>query len=87
MDQLIQAGLSGDDVLNTRTSQIESLWDDIIAQQKNLSTLGQGKYAKIIQLITDLRPSSKEILTALGQDKAQYYLIILQNSSEKRPNG
>lgn len=86
-DQLIQAWLSWDDVLNTHTSQIELLWDDIIAQQHNLSTLWWGKYGKLIQLITDLRPTSQEILTALGKDKAQYYLVILQNSSERRPNG
>ena len=87
MDQLIQLGLSGDDILNTHTSQIESLWDDIIKEQEVLSTVGDKKYSKILTFIKDLRPSSKEVFRAIGKDQPAHYLVILQNSSEKRPNG
>ena len=87
MDQLIQLGLSGDDILNTHTSQIESLWDDIGKGQEVLSTVGDKKYSKILTFIKDLRPSSKEVFRAIGKDQPAHYLVILQNSSEKRPNG
>jgi len=45
------------------------------------------KYTTILNFISDLRPFHEEIMKFLGREQEQQYLIILQNSAEKRPNG
>lgn len=84
---IIQSALSGENVLTTQQNQIIALRDDIITHKSNLIATAGEKYTTILNFISDLRPFHEEIMKFLGKEKEQHYLIILQNSAEKRPNG
>ncbi|MEI7563766.1 MAG: hypothetical protein WCJ39_09385 [bacterium] len=40
-----------------------------------------------MNLLQDLWKHQQEVFTLLGKDESQNYLVILQNTNEKRPNG
>ncbi len=86
-DMIIQSALSGENVLTTQQNQIITLRDDIITHKSNLIATAGEKYTTILNFISDLRPFHEEIMKFLGKEQEQQYLIILQNSAEKRPNG
>jgi len=41
----------------------------------------------VMDLMSDLQNHKTELFDLLGKDKSQNYLVILQNTNEKRPNG
>lgn len=41
----------------------------------------------MIDLISDLSKYNSDIFSLLGEQEQQRYLVVLQNSAEKRPNG
>lgn len=54
---------------------------------EQLKQLGLHNYAGIIDLISDLSQYNSDIFSLLGEEGEQRYLVVLQNSAEKRPNG
>lgn len=54
---------------------------------EQLKQLGLHDYAGIIDLVSDLSQYNTDIFSLLGEQEEQRYLVVLQNSAEKRPNG
>ena len=51
-----------------------------------LKKVGFSNYDKIINLFSDLKTYQKEIFELMGKNQSYNYLVILQNTNEKRPN-
>lgn|GEM_PF-231189 len=54
---------------------------------EQLKQLGLHDYSGIIDLVSDLSQYNNDIFSLLGDTEEQRYLVVLQNSAEKRPNG
>lgn len=54
---------------------------------EQLKQLGLHSYSGIIDVISDLSKYNDDIFSLLGETEEQRYLVVLQNSAEKRPNG
>jgi len=52
-----------------------------------LKQLGLHQYSGMIDLVSDLSKYKDDIFSLLGEEGPQTYLVVLQNSAEKRPNG
>jgi hypothetical protein len=48
--------------------------------------LGLQEYAPFIDFVTKLSVHKEDLLSLLGKEKKQTYIIALQNTAEKRPN-
>jgi hypothetical protein len=79
--------MSGDNILKTKTKEIDECFTYIQSNKEYLKKLGFGNYEAIMNLIDDLQKHKDELFNLLGKDKSQNYLVILQNTNEKRPNG
>jgi len=87
LDEVIQGYLSGENLLNTKSAQIEFCRDYIKKNKNYLEKLGFARYDALMDTLSDLRAYKKELFALLGQNKPTNYLVILQNTNEKRPNG
>ncbi|MDR0608082.1 MAG: hypothetical protein LBG52_07250 [Candidatus Peribacteria bacterium] len=87
LNDVIQAYLSGDNVLQTQTNNIEELWLYITEKRDYLSTLGFKNYDALMDCIAEAYAYKEEIYALLGKDQPFNYLVLLQNGNEKRPNG
>lgn len=54
---------------------------------EQLKQLGLHSYSGIIDVISDISKYNDDIFSLLGETEEQRYLVVLQNSAEKRPNG
>lgn len=86
-NQIIHAYMSGENVLITKAKEIDEVMTYIQRNKEYLKKIWFQNYEPIINLIADLQKHKDELFDLLGQKKSQNYLVILQNTNEKRPNG
>lgn len=86
LDRLIQSYNNNENVFETQKNTIDDLWWQITNQDEKILLKDNIKYKKLFQFIDDLSPYKEELLTYLWSHVSKSYLVILQNSSEKRPN-
>lgn len=87
LDNLIRAYVAGENILVTQDSKINDLWTYVQKNKNYLKKLGFTQYEEIINLVSDLRKYKETVYDLLGKDQSYNYLVILQNTNEKRPNG
>ncbi len=87
IDELSKAYLSGENILKTKSDQLDDLIYYIQQNRSYLQHLGFKKYAYLVDMLSDFWSESAEIKQLLGVDSPQNYLVILQNTNERRPNG
>ncbi|HCB51800.1 TPA: hypothetical protein DEP21_04520 [Patescibacteria group bacterium] len=87
LDSIIKGYLNGENILITKEKEIEQTWEYTKKNKNYLKKLGFANYDKIIDLFADLRNYKSEFFNLLGKNKPYNYLVILQNTNEKRPNG
>jgi len=73
--------------LKEKAPQIEFCRDYIKKNKNYLEKLGFARYDALMDVLSDLWAYKKELFELLGSDKPVNYLVILQNTNEKRPNG
>lgn len=71
----------------TKEKEINLCWEYIEQNKEYLKKVGFSNYDKLINLFSDLKTQQKELFELLGKDQPFNYLVILQNTNEKRPNG
>jgi hypothetical protein len=79
--------MSGDNILVTKEKEIDNCLTYIQKNKEYLKKLGFGNYEAVMNLVSDLQKHKDELFDLLGKKEAQNYLVILQNTNEKRPNG
>jgi len=87
IDDLMQSYMSGDNILQSKSQEIDELLTYIQDNKDYLQKLGFANYEAVMDLMSDLQNHKTELFDLLGKDKSQNYLVILQNTNEKRPNG
>jgi hypothetical protein len=83
----MKAYIAGDNILVTKNKEIEEARGYMQANKDYLKKLGFAKYEPLMDLLDDLWKQKAQVFDLLGAKSAQNYLIILQNTNEKRPNG
>lgn len=87
IDEISKGYLSGENVLITKEDKIIETLQYIKKNQNYLKDLGFKKYGKLIDLLWTIEKNRNEISNLLGKNWEFNYLVILQNTNEKRPNG
>lgn len=86
LDNIILSLQWSKNTLDDQYTQIVSLREDINNNKESLNSISKNKYEKLIQFIIDLKAYRDEILSYLWKEQERHYLIILENTSESRPN-
>jgi len=79
--------MSGDNIFVTKEKEIDEALTYIQQNKEYLKKLGFGNYDAVMNLLTDLQKHKDELFDLLGKNESQNYLVILENTNEKRPNG
>lgn len=87
IDDISKSYMSWENVLVTKKEKILETLDYIKTNQHYLSNLWFQKYETVISLLSDLQDNWGEVSTLLWEKWEFNYLVILQNTNEKRPNG
>ncbi len=87
LDDIIQSYSKGDNVFITKEKEINTCREYIEKNKEYLKKMGFSNYDKLINFFSDLKIYQSEFFELLGKNEAFNYLIILQNTNEKRPNG
>jgi hypothetical protein len=87
LDNIIQDYLNDENVLQTKSSEIEELRTYVVHRRDYLSQLGFKNYDAVMDFLAEAYQYREEIFLLLGKDQPFNYLILLQNGNEKRPNG
>lgn len=86
LDRIIQWYLAWENILTTKEEDIDKTRKYMQENKSYLKKMGFSWYEKIIDLISDLRKYKSEFFDLMGKNKPYNYLVILQNTNEKRPN-
>lgn len=87
LDDIIQSYNKGDNIFVTKEKEINACREYIEENKEYLKKVGFSNYDKLINFFSDLKNYQKEFFELLGKNQPFNYLVILQNSNEKRPNG
>ena len=85
-DKIIKWYLSGENVLVTQKDEIQKLLWYVSENKYYLSSLWFDDYNWFFLLLSDLKDNWEEVSTLLWEKWEFNYLVILQNTNEKRPN-
>lgn len=86
IDELSASYQSGENILQTQSKKIDDLMEYIKKNKSYLQSLGFQKYEFLTELISNVWDQKQEIKELLGEKQPYNYLVILQNTNEKRPN-
>jgi len=85
-DDIIKSYLSWENILISKKQEIKELLSYVDKNKYHLSSLWFDNYDSFISLLSDLNENWDEVSTLLGEKWEFNYLVILQNTNEKRPN-
>jgi len=87
LDDIVEGYINEENILSEKTDEIEQVREYIYKNRSYLARLGFDNYNDIMDFLADTWKYKDELFVLLGKDQPQNYLVILQNSNEKRPNG
>jgi hypothetical protein len=87
LDGIIQEYLRGENVLQTKATEIEEVRNYVVTHRDYLSQLGFKNYDALMDFLAEVYQYREELFLLLGKNQPFNYLILLQNGNEKRPNG
>lgn len=87
LDDIVQSYNKGENIFNTKEKEIDTCRKYIEENKEYLKKIGFSNYDKLINFISDTRKYRQELFELLGKNQSFNYLVILQNTNEKRPNG
>lgn len=86
LDNVVQDYIKWNNVLISREENIDEMRLYIKTHKNYLRKLWFSNYDYLMDFISKARNYKQEIFTLLGKDKPFNYLVLLQNTNEKRPN-
>ncbi len=86
LDDIVQSYVKWDNIFVTKEKEINTCREYIEKNKEYLKKVGFSNYDKIINLFSDLKTYQKEIFELMGKNQSYNYIVILQNTNEKRPN-
>ena len=86
IDSIIQSYLKNENIFETQKDTINRLREQIVTQTETLLKDNE-QYSRLSYFLKDTYRYKDELLLYMGANVPKSYLVILQNSSERRPNG
>jgi len=86
-DKIFQSYLSGDNVFLNNEDQLDEIREYVKNNKSYLAKLWFSNYDSVMDFLGEMYVHKQEIFSLLWQESEQNYLVILQNTNEKRPNG
>lgn len=86
LDKISKWYAKWENIFVTREKELDYCLDYIKNNKDYLKKLWFSNYSELIDLISDLRWNKSELFNLLWKEKAYNYLVVLQNTNEKRPN-
>jgi len=87
LNDIVQDYTKGKNILKTKSQSIEDVRIYAKKNKEYLKKLWFSNYENFILFLSNLRTHKPELFELLGQEQEFNYLVILQNTNEKRPNG
>jgi len=87
IDDIIKSYASWDNIFLTQQTQIDESRTYLRQNKHYLQKLGFSHYETLISFLAQLQQHKEELFSLLWKDETFNYLVILQNTNEKRPNG
>jgi hypothetical protein len=87
LDKIVQSYTAGENIFISKEKEIDFCREYIQKNKEYLKRVGFSNYDELINLFADLKKYEKELFDLLGKNQSFNYLVILQNTNEKRPNG
>ena len=86
IDSIIKSYSNDENIFVTQKETINRARNQIVSQTEALLKNNE-QYARLAYFLEDIHPHKDELLMYMGANVPKSYLVILQNSSESRPNG
>lgn len=86
IDTIIKAYTNKENVFATQKEAINRVRAQIVTQTESLLRNNE-QFSRLAYFIEDTYPYKDELMLYMGENIPKSYLVILQNSSERRPNG
>lgn len=87
LDDIIQSYTQWENIFIEKEKEIDECRAYIENNREYLKKVWFSNYEKLINFISDMRTYQGELFELLGKNDTFNYLVILQNTNEKRPNG
>ncbi len=87
LDDIIQRYIEGENIFATKEKEINFCREYIEKNKEYLKKVWFSNYDKLLTVFSDFKIYQKELFELLGKNQSFNYLVILQNTNEKRPNG
>ena len=86
IDTIMKSYNNNENIFATQKDAINRVRAQIVTQTETLLK-NNKQYSRLAYFIEDIYPYKDEIMLYMGENIPKSYLVILQNSSERRPNG
>ena len=87
LDDIVQRYTAGENIFATKKEEINFCREYIEKNKEYLKKVWFSNYDTLINFFSDLKSYQQEFFDLLGENESFNYLVILQNTNEKRPNG
>jgi len=86
-NDMLQAYIAGDNIFLNYENELDEIREYVKNNKSYLAKLWFSNYDSVMDFLWEMYKHKQEIFSLLGQKDEQNYLVILQNTNEKRPNG
>lgn len=87
MDDVVQGFIAGENILKTKEKEIDEAREYMKKNKTYLNKLWFSNYQNLMDFLWELHSHTEVVYNLLGREQQYNYLIVLQNTNEKRPNG
>ncbi len=87
LDSIIQSYIQEENIFITKAKEIDECRTYLEQNKEYLKRIWFSNYEKLMNFLSDLKAYQPELFELLGKNEPFNYLVILQNTNEKRPNG
>ncbi len=85
--KLLNAYIAKENIFQTQHDRLDRVWLYIADHHEELGRYGFSRYQELFATFGSLYQYRDEIYRLMGSEKPATYIIALQNTGEKRPNG
>ncbi len=85
--KLLDAYIAKENVFQTHRERLDRVWLYVTDHREELGRYGFSRYQDLFATFASLYPYREEVYRLMGSEQPFTYLIALQNTGEKRPNG
>ena len=85
VDEIIKAYQKNENVLISRDDEIRRILSYLADNIEYITDIWFWSYTSFLKFVIDITDNKEDLYDMLGKYQERHYLVILQNTSEKRP--